>query len=161
MPELLTILTNLSWPIAICLAWVAGEFGHRLTGLPKITFYGIVGFILASSQVGVLPVRGDGPVLLLADVAFGLILCELGYRINLRWLRTNPWFGVAGLAEAALTFVAVYFVAIAFGSSVMAAMMLASLAAIGFIGFAFERLFFGSIEKATVMRWGMVRAART
>ena len=42
MPELLTILTNLSWPVAICLAWLAGEFGHRLTGLPKITFYGIV-----------------------------------------------------------------------------------------------------------------------
>jgi NitT/TauT family transport system permease protein len=39
-------------------------------------------------------------------------------------------------------------------------MMIASLAVIGFIGFAFERLFFGSIEKATVMRWGMVRAAR-
>ena len=128
MPELLTILTNLSWPVAICLAWLAGEFGHRLTGLPKITFYGIVGFIFASPQIGVLPVRGDGPVLLLADVAFGLILCELGYRINLRWLRTNPWFGAAGLAEAALTFVAVYLIAMAFGSSVMAAMMLASLA---------------------------------
>ena len=38
-------------------------------------------------------------------------------------------------------------------------MMLASLAVIGATGFAFERLLFGSIEKATVMRWGMVRAA--
>lgn len=128
MPELLAILTALSWPIAIVLAWVAGEFGHRLTGLPKISFYGMIGFILASGQVGVLPASGSGPVLLLADVAFGLILCELGYRINLRWLRTNPWFAAAGLAEAALTFVAVYFVATAFGSSTMTAMMLASLA---------------------------------
>lgn len=128
MPELLAILTALSWPIAIVLAWVAGEFGHRLTGLPKISFYGMIGFILASGQVGVLPASGGGPVLLLADVAFGLILCELGYRINLRWLRNNPWFAAAGLAEAALTFVAVYFVAAAFGSSTMTAMMLASLA---------------------------------
>jgi NitT/TauT family transport system permease protein len=38
--------------------------------------------------------------------------------------------------------------------------MLASLAVIGFIGFVFERLVFGSIERATVMRWGMVRAAK-
>ncbi len=38
-------------------------------------------------------------------------------------------------------------------------LMIASLAVIGVIGFAFERLLFGSIEKATVMRWGMVRAA--
>lgn len=35
--------------------------------------------------------------------------------------------------------------------------MLASLAVIGIIGFAFERLVFGSIERATVQRWGMVR----
>ena len=39
-------------------------------------------------------------------------------------------------------------------------LMLASLIVIGAIGFAFERLVFGSIEKATVQRWGMVRAAK-
>jgi NitT/TauT family transport system permease protein len=39
--------------------------------------------------------------------------------------------------------------------------MLASLAVIGAIGFAFERLVFGSLERATVLRWGMVRAAKS
>jgi NitT/TauT family transport system permease protein len=38
--------------------------------------------------------------------------------------------------------------------------MLAALAVIGAIGFVFERLVFGSIERATVMRWGMVRTAK-
>ena len=38
--------------------------------------------------------------------------------------------------------------------------MLAALAVIGAIGFLFERLVFGSLERATVMRWGMVRAAK-
>jgi NitT/TauT family transport system permease protein len=38
--------------------------------------------------------------------------------------------------------------------------MLAALVVIGFIGFVFERLVFGSIERATVQRWGMVRAAK-
>ncbi len=128
MPDLLTILTNLSWPVALCIAWLAGEFGKRWTGLPRISFYGIVGFALASTQVGVLPAPGAGPMLLLADVAFGLILFELGYRFNLRWLRSNPWFGVAALVEALGTFVAVYFVALAFGSPAMTALMLASLA---------------------------------
>jgi NitT/TauT family transport system permease protein len=37
--------------------------------------------------------------------------------------------------------------------------MLASLAVIGAIGFGFERLVFGSLERATVLRWGMVRRA--
>jgi NitT/TauT family transport system permease protein len=38
--------------------------------------------------------------------------------------------------------------------------MLAALIVIGGIGFAFERLVFGSIERATVQRWGMSRAAK-
>jgi NitT/TauT family transport system permease protein len=38
--------------------------------------------------------------------------------------------------------------------------MIASLVVIGAIGFAFERLVFGSLEKATVQRWGMVRTIR-
>jgi NitT/TauT family transport system permease protein len=37
--------------------------------------------------------------------------------------------------------------------------MLASLAVIGAIGLSFERLVFGALERATVLRWGMVRAA--
>ena len=39
-------------------------------------------------------------------------------------------------------------------------LMLASLAVIGAVGFAFERLLFGSLERATVLRWGMVRTAK-
>jgi NitT/TauT family transport system permease protein len=37
--------------------------------------------------------------------------------------------------------------------------MLASLAVIGAIGFSFERLVFGPLERATVLRWGMVGTA--
>jgi Kef-type K+ transport system membrane component KefB len=128
MPDLLSILTGLAWPFAIVVAWLAGEFGHRWTGLPRISFYGLVGFALASNQIGVLPPMSAGPVLALADVAFGLILFELGYRINLRWLRNNPWLGVAGLVESISTFVAIYFIAIAFGTADMSALMLAALA---------------------------------
>jgi NitT/TauT family transport system permease protein len=39
-------------------------------------------------------------------------------------------------------------------------LMMASLVVIGAIGFAFERIVFGGIEKATVQRWGMVRTAK-
>ena len=38
--------------------------------------------------------------------------------------------------------------------------MLASLVVIGAIGFLFERLVFGSIERATILRWGMTRMAK-
>jgi len=39
--------------------------------------------------------------------------------------------------------------------------MLASLVVIGAIGFVFERLVFGSLERVTVLRWGMVREAKS
>jgi ABC-type nitrate/sulfonate/bicarbonate transport system permease component len=39
--------------------------------------------------------------------------------------------------------------------------MLASLVVIGAIGFLTERLVFGSIERATIYRWGMARAAKS
>jgi len=38
--------------------------------------------------------------------------------------------------------------------------MMASLAVIGLIGFAFERLIFHTIEQHTVSRWGMVKAVK-
>ena len=38
--------------------------------------------------------------------------------------------------------------------------MLAALVVIGGIGFLFERLVFGSLERATVLRWGMMRVAK-
>ncbi|MEM8512846.1 Kef-type K+ transport system membrane component KefB [Massilia sp. MP_M2] len=127
MPDLLSVLTSLAWPLAIALAWLAGEFGHRWTGLPRISFYGLVGFALGSSQIGALPAADLGPVALLANIAFGLVLFELGNRINLRWLVNNPWIGVAGLAEAGLTFLAVYLVANAFGAAQITALLMAAL----------------------------------
>jgi NitT/TauT family transport system permease protein len=38
--------------------------------------------------------------------------------------------------------------------------MMASLVMIGMIGFIFERVVFGSLERFTVLRWGMVRATK-
>jgi NitT/TauT family transport system permease protein len=39
-------------------------------------------------------------------------------------------------------------------------LMLASLIVIGAIGFVFERVVFGSLERLTVLRWGMMRVAK-
>ena len=128
MPSLLLIASDLSWPFAIALAWVLGEFGHRWSGLPRISFYGLAGFALAELQAGVLPRSGSAPMLILADVAFGLILFELGYRINLRWLLNNRWIAAAGLAESIATFAAVYLTATGFGVTAVTALLLASLA---------------------------------
>jgi Kef-type K+ transport system membrane component KefB len=123
--ELLPALSDLAWPGAIALAWVLGELAHRWTGVPRISVYGVVGFALGHTQLGLLPPAGGG--MLLANVAFGLILFEFGYRINLRWLRTNPWLTATGLVESLATFVAVYAVARWTGAATLTSLLLASL----------------------------------
>lgn len=115
MPDFLPIPPDLAWPFALAIAWIAGEFGHRWTGLPRICIYGLVGFLLANTQVGLLSRSDSVSIMLLANIAFGLILFELGYRINLRWLRNNLWLGITSLVEAGGTFAAVYVVAQWFG----------------------------------------------
>lgn len=126
--DLAPLAGELAWPLALALAWVVGELGHRLTGLPRISLYGLVGFALGHAQLGLLPPAAAGAAILAANVAFGLILFEFGFRINLRWLRSNPWIGATGILEAGATFAGVYLVSTAFGMPVLAALLLASLA---------------------------------
>jgi NitT/TauT family transport system permease protein len=40
-------------------------------------------------------------------------------------------------------------------------LMIASLVVIGALGFVFERLMFGTLERATVLRWGMMHSAKS
>lgn len=128
MPQFLAHLSELAWPLAVAFAWIVGELGHHRLGLPRIAIYGLVGFGLAHTQLGVLPSADSGAAMLLANVAFGLILFEFGYRINLRWLRTNPWLTATGFLEAASTFLVAYALARVFGMSPLASLLLASLA---------------------------------
>lgn len=128
LESLNAFLAEMAWPLALAVAWIVGEAGHRWLRLPRISGYGIAGFAMAASQGGFLPDPSGGPVALLADIAFALILFELGYRINLGWLRANPWLGVTSLIEAGGTFAAVFFVAQTFAVPLVPSLLLASLA---------------------------------
>lgn len=108
MNPLNSILPEIAWPITILLAWLAGEYAHQRVKVPRISVYALIGFILAPNQTAILPATQSEALLLLANVSFGLILFECGYRINLGWLRTNLWLGVTSFFEALSTFAAVY-----------------------------------------------------
>lgn len=127
MTELLTLNPELAWSAALFISWLAGELCHRMAGLPRISSYGIVGFLLGQTQSGFLPSSQNGNMMLLADIALGLILFEMGCRINLRWLRCNPWLTLTGLLEASCTFAVVYAAALWFGTSMLTAMLVAAL----------------------------------
>lgn len=126
--SLTNLMGQIAWPLALAIAWLAGELGHRWLALPRISSYGIAGFAMAASQGGFLPDPRGGPVALLADVAFSLILFELGYRINLAWLRANPWLLVTGIAEAYFTFYVVFLITQALYVPLMPSLLLSALA---------------------------------
>ncbi len=124
--DLFPAAADLAWPAVIALAWIAGELGGRW--LPRISLYALAGFLCSPGMLGLLPPAGtDGTGTMLANIAFGLILFEFGYRINIRWLRANPWLGATAAMESLLTFAAVYAVARLFGAAMLASLLLASL----------------------------------
>lgn len=128
MKEFISDAVQLAWPLALVLSWMVGDLAHRWTGIPRISIYGLAGFL-----AGNLALKVQGPIdhstyLPLASLAFGLILFELGYRINLRWLRANPWILAISLLESGATFVAVWLAARAFGAPPIGSGLLAALA---------------------------------
>lgn len=122
------LAADLAWPLTLLVAWAMGEVGQRWLRIPRISIYAITGFLLASSQAGLLPPTPSERILLLANIAFGLIIFEAGYRINLRWLRANPWIAVTSVAESALSFGAVYALVRWRGMAEDPALMVAALA---------------------------------
>ena len=119
---------DLAWPIAVLVAWVAGEYGHRWMRLPRISAYAVSGFVFALPAVGVLPSVAPEAIRLLASIAFGLVLFEVGYRTNLSWLRANPWLLVTGVVEATLTAAVVYLACGAAGMDLASRQVVAALA---------------------------------
>lgn len=128
MYEYLSLTTPLAWPLALTLAWMAGELLYRWANLPRIAVYGLCGFLFGHLAASWLPAGSGANLLMLANLGFGLMLFELGYRINLRWLRANPWLVATSLLEAGLTWAAVYFVATLCGTAPLPACLLAALA---------------------------------
>jgi Kef-type K+ transport system membrane component KefB len=128
MNELISAAAQLAWPLALVVSWMAGELAHRWTGIPRISMYGLAGFLAGNLALRVQGPVDHSPYLLLASLAFGLILFELGYRINLRWLRANPWILATSLLESGTTFVAVWLAAHWFGAPPISCGLLGALA---------------------------------
>jgi len=81
-----------------------GELFRRVLLLPRISGYVLAGVLLGPGTFGVLDrVMLEGAQLLL-DIALGLILFELGSRLDWQWFRRNRWLLASSVAEIALSF---------------------------------------------------------
>ena len=103
------LLQSIAWPLVLLLAWFLAELLFERWHIPRVTSYVAVG--LLGGLVNLPGLTTDVPGLpFLANVALSLVLFELGYRINLRWFRSNPWMLALGVVESIVTFGLIYWV---------------------------------------------------
>lgn len=107
---------------------LGGEIAQRLAGLPRITGYVLVGIAAGPEALGVLATPLSGQARALIDLALGLVVFELGHRLDVDWLRKNFWLALAALGESAGAFFAIYAAMLYFGYSPLLA---SSAAAVG------------------------------
>jgi Kef-type K+ transport system membrane component KefB len=110
LPNWPPLANNLFWIGALLAVGVAcGEAVRRFLRLPRITGYAAAGLTLGPGGLGLI----DRPVLeelgVFADVAVGLVLFELGQRLDLAWLRRTPALALMGVAESVGAAVLVFF----------------------------------------------------
>jgi Kef-type K+ transport system membrane component KefB len=114
--------------LALLAAGLCGELCYRAWHLPRISGYAVIGLIAGAAGSGVIDAESASAARPLLDVALGLLLFELGSRLDLRWIRRNPWLILSSVAEATLTFALVLTVLLFVHVPVMTAMVLASIA---------------------------------
>jgi Kef-type K+ transport system membrane component KefB len=106
------------WPLAVSPAlWIAlilvvavlvGETLVRHLRLPRIVGYIGIGVLIGPGGLNLIPHLPFSQWQLVVDLALGILLFELGSKVNLRWLKANPWLAGMSLLESAATFVAVF-----------------------------------------------------
>jgi NitT/TauT family transport system permease protein len=156
-------IPSLAW-VPVFILW----FGLGNTVAILIVFYAAMFPMLLNTWSGV---RAVNPLWLRAAGAMGANEQALFWKVmvpgaspfiitGLRQAFLRAWIAVIGAEFLAASDFGLGWVIFDAKEFLNADLMLASLVVIGGIGFAFERLVFGSIEKATVQRWGMVRMAK-
>ncbi|WP_265948604.1 cation:proton antiporter [Dechloromonas sp. A34] len=109
LPDWPLALSPLLWiALAIVGAALAGELVRHHLGLPRITAYPVVGMLVAALAGDPLVAEHSEWLRWGLDVALGILLLELGSRVDLRWLQHNRWLLVTSLCESLAAFGAVF-----------------------------------------------------
>lgn len=110
------VATPLAWIAVLLLAAIlAGESARRFLRVSRVIGYLAVGVLLGPAAGGFIDDGTAGQLRIFVDIAVGMLLFELGQRVDLSWLRRNPSLLAASLLEAALTFMLVYLAMTWFG----------------------------------------------
>jgi Kef-type K+ transport system membrane component KefB len=121
LPPSLNLLT------AISLLLVTGILGARLMTralpVPAITGYVLTGLLIGPALLGFVTTAALDRIGLLVDLALGLVLFELGRRVDFQWLLREKRLLITGVAISLVTFAALYWLLIWFGFGSLIASM--------------------------------------
>jgi NitT/TauT family transport system permease protein len=156
-------IPSLAW-VPVFILW----FGLGNSTAIGIVFYAALFPMLLNAWSGV---RSVSPLWLRAAGAMGADEMALFWKVivpgaapfiitGLRQAFLRAWIAVVGAEMLAASDFGLGWVIFDAKEFLKADVMLASLIVIGLIGFVFERLVFGSLERATVQKWGMVQAVK-
>ncbi|HVY06209.1 MAG TPA: cation:proton antiporter [Burkholderiales bacterium] len=99
--------TMLVGAILLC-GLAAGQVFVRVFRLPRITGFVAAGLLLGPGVLGILDQSILGDLSIFVDISLGLILFELGRRLDFRWLTHDRWLLASSVAESLLSFLFVY-----------------------------------------------------
>lgn len=111
----------------VVLGLLAGEAMRRYLSLPRITGYVVAGALLGPQALNVLTDDMLFDLRLLIDLSIGLIVFELGFRLDFKWLRANRWLLVTAVAESLFCFWAIFAALVLFGFRPVLAAMAAAI----------------------------------
>ena len=107
-----------AWPpaansfILFGLVLLAGLIGGRIASwmrvLPSITGYIAIGFLLGPGMLDWLTEGALRDARIFVDISIGVVVFELGRRLDLQWARHDRWLLPSGVAESLLSFCAMF-----------------------------------------------------
>lgn len=116
---------------AAAIMLIAGALAARILSpllrVPEITAFLLCGLLLGPSGLSLISADSVSGLAALADLALGLVLFELGRRVDPVWLMRERWTLITGLAQGLFTFLGLAGLLSALGVAPVLALMAAAL----------------------------------
>lgn len=107
---------------------LGGFLAHRVSWLPSITGFMLVGLIAGPNVLGIFDYASLAQARVVVDIALALILYRLGLSLDIKALIKDKALLLVSLVESTLTFVVVYFAMVFFGIAPLVSAVVAAIA---------------------------------
>ena len=103
----MSITPIMAFGMMLVIGALGGFLAHRLSWLPSITGFMIVGFLFGPSAIGLFSQEAIAGSQILINIALALILYRLGLSLDIKYLWRHPQLFITSLVESVATFVLV------------------------------------------------------